>query len=102
MSNFLYIKFSDNMEYKIPVEILAKFRADYFAIEVDGFTSDSPEWQVEYKYALREEDELISFAFNNLNWEDVAPHAQFVSHAPIYADYIKEWSNVNYIIRSDK
>lgn len=89
------------MEYKVPLEVIAKFRADYYAIEVDGYEPDSREYKEEYEYSLDNNEELVDYAFNNLNWGDVAPFAQFVSHVPIYTDYIKEWTNVNYSIKEE-
>jgi hypothetical protein len=64
------IKFNNGEIYYLDADIIAKKRADYYAIEVDGFKKDSPEWQEEYEYSL-DDNELLDWIGNNVDWCDI-------------------------------
>lgn len=57
-------------QYDIPLEKVAENRADYYAIEVDGFQKNSKEWKDEVSFAINDNFECIDWLLNNTDWED--------------------------------
>jgi hypothetical protein len=92
---FLRITFSDGKMYRIPAEIIAKDRTEYYR-GVDE-REEPVRWSDEdYKkeFAISmEDDELIDWAFNNMNWEDIKPHAVFLGTKDAIVSYRQEWSS---------
>jgi hypothetical protein len=90
----LYVEFSNGNVYKISCEQIAKSRAYHYAIEVDQFEKDSKEYWDEYKYSLGNDADLLDWAHNNMNWEDVEEFSELV-YCVDRSDYHKEWSNAH-------
>lgn len=55
----------------IPATFVAKLRANYFAIEVDGYLPNSKEYEEEYKYSLRDDYELYDWVSGSCDYEDI-------------------------------
>jgi hypothetical protein len=91
---YLFVTFTDRRTYKIPAEIIARTRAYYYACNVDGFDTNSEEYKKEYEYSLSDNSELIDWAYNNINWEDIKEFAEEVTIPPS-VDYDKGWSNAD-------
>lgn len=94
---YLYVTFSDGNTFRIPIGVIAKSRAWYYACNVDGFEEDSKEYLDELKFSLEDTGELISWACNNMNWEDVEEYKELVKSENRHI-YTKEWSNASKVI----
>jgi enolase len=57
-------------QYSIPLELVARHRADYYSVEVDGNDIDSDEYNEEVQYAMNDDYECIDWILNNSDWED--------------------------------
>ncbi|RAP23495.1 hypothetical protein C2W64_03111 [Brevibacillus laterosporus] len=66
MAKKLRVTMPDSSKWDVPAEIISKSRADYYC-SVDADT----DFDEEYEYTLSNEEELIDWAANNMNWEDV-------------------------------
>jgi hypothetical protein len=64
-----------HLNYLIPAKIVAKSRADYYALKVDGFEPGSKEWQEEYEYSF-DSFELKDWYYNNMDFEEVKDFAR--------------------------
>ena len=47
--------------YEIPLELIAEKRADYYAIEVDGFKKGSKEYKEEVEFCMNDSYEAIDW-----------------------------------------
>ncbi len=101
MSKFLIVTFSDNRSYKIPLVHIAAVRAKYYS-EIDhlryGQLNIDNLFQDEFQYGLENENELIDYAFNNMDWSDVSSFAIEIRRDHPIPDYEKEWTNVEHQI----
>lgn len=70
MSKMLRIAMEDGSVWEADAEPIARDRANYYTVK-DGFEVGSDEWQREYDYTLNDEDELIDWAKNNMEWGDL-------------------------------
>jgi len=57
-------------QYLIPLKDVAENRANHYAIEVDGYTKDSQEYQNEVKYVMNDSYEGVDWLLNNSDWKD--------------------------------
>lgn len=87
MIEFLNVRFSDGKYYSIPADIIALARAEYILKHDAEANKDD-----EFNYALQDEQELIDWAFGNMDWAQVKNHAQLVGQTMPTADYEDEWS----------
>lgn len=104
MSKYLYVTFSDRKVYRIPAEVIALSRADYY-VQHDLDTEHITPRQVqhamkeEYEYALEDNSILFDWAQNNIDWEDVQEDAEFVNqHMEDVDSYHDQWPNARMII----
>ena len=97
---FLHVKFSD-ATYRIPVEVIARDRARNLADS--DFPNGGDEWHKifneELLITLEDDDELIDWASNNIDWEDVSGYAEKVEKPIPQPDYRKEWTNAKKSVR---
>lgn len=77
--------------YCISALEVAKNRADYFTIEVDGLTKDSPEYMEEVNYALSDKFELLDWLLGNSDWIDWKDKSTKVSD--VCSDTENFWSS---------
>ena len=91
---YLRITMPDNSKWDVEAVIIANSRAAYYAQKDSGVT-EGREYDKIYKdemeYALSDSDELIDWAENNMNWEDVQRYAHKVKDGNI--DYQEGWVN---------
>lgn len=73
MSTNVDIEFPDGRLFRIPCQVLAEKRADYYAVEVDGYAKGSEEYLAEVAFALLDTYEIKDYAQGNMNWEDLEP-----------------------------
>lgn len=57
-------------QYDIPLKNVSENRADYYAIDVDGFQKNSKEWQKEVDFGMKDDFECVDWLLNNTDWED--------------------------------
>ncbi|MGF9909554.1 hypothetical protein [Brevibacillus porteri] len=87
MAKKLRVTMPDGTEWDVPAEIIAKSRAEYYC----GVDADA-DFDEEYEYALYDHEDLIDWAENNMNWEDVAKFAQPLGDRT-KTDYQEGWVN---------
>jgi len=99
---YLLVRFSDRTCWKIPAAVIAGSRAHYFA-ENDAAKGDgeyNEVYKMEFETTLEDNGELISWAKNNMDWEDVVNVAELVDEVE-RACYEKEWCNCDCEIIKD-
>jgi len=57
-------------QFHLPLQKVAEHRADYYACEVDGHEKNSPEWQEEVDWVMKDNFEGIDWLINNTNWDE--------------------------------
>ncbi|WP_212635455.1 hypothetical protein [Saccharibacillus brassicae] len=96
MKKFLRVTMPDNSRWDVPAELIAKNRAADYAGQ-DTRSSSGPEYekefQAEFEYAMTDAIELVDWATDNMNWEDVEAHAQRVAQQDHPIDYQEGWVN---------
>lgn len=95
MSKFLRVTMSDGSNWDVPAEIIADNRAKHYA-KADSGTESGPEYDkeyaAEYEYTLNDAAELKDWAANNMDWNEVAGKAIWVTDKP-KIDYQEGWVN---------
>lgn len=86
MSKQIQITMPDNSVWGVPAELVAKDRGDYYAAK-EGEDSG----KAEYAISLEDDDELLDWAANNMNWNDVVHSAIMIR--PGKVDYQEGWVN---------
>ena len=87
MRKYIRVKMNDGTIWDVPATLVATDRADYYDEKEPGC------WQEEYDFTMEEEDELLDWALNNMNWGDVVEHAKMVGRNEEASDYQKGWVN---------
>lgn len=88
---WLKVTMPDKSKWCVSVHRIADSRAKYY-MEVDGASYDE---SLKDTMALFEyhPDEIIDWATNNMNWEDVQEHAWRAETPPGEVDYQEGWVN---------
>lgn len=89
----LEVEFSDGRVFHIRASVIAEDRARYLANHdhPGGGSLWLQTFEAEHDYTLNDDSELLDWAYNNTNWEDVAMQAIEVTiHLPNRA---AEWPN---------
>jgi hypothetical protein len=86
----LRVNMPDGSKWDVPVSVIAKNRAEYYAHEFDGDVIRSMQ---EDTLPLFDADhyEIEDWAANNMNWRDVERVATMAIHGEI--DYQEGWVN---------
>jgi hypothetical protein len=90
---YLRVTMSDGSRWDVPVEVIARSRATYYASEFGG---DAEKSLKEDTLPLFEEDsyEIEDWAASNMNWSDVAEVARRAPDVPKpEVDYQEGWLN---------
>lgn len=88
MAKYLDVTMPDGSVWRVPADVVADDRANYYAGEDGDTTYDS-----EFALVLQDDGELMDWAKNNLNWEAVAPHATRIFTQVPPVDYQEGWVN---------
>lgn len=93
----LIVTMPNGVDYAVPVEFIARDRAEHYANEYDGNISESLK---EDTIPLFESDEfeIRDWALNNLNWSDVKRHAVMLVKKMSEHDFQEGWVNGEYKI----
>lgn len=91
MDKFLEVRMPDNSLWHVPVDVIARNRAENYAHEYDGdieksLAEDTIPLFSSYSY------EVEDWAANNMNWSDVRESA-FKAEAEEQVDYQEGWIN---------
>ena len=89
---------SDDSQWKIPAQFIAEQRAEYYALR-DCEKNKSLNYQTvfedEIEYALTDEDEILDWASNNMNWSDVKDIAVELPSKKKELVFEDEWTNAD-------
>jgi hypothetical protein len=93
---YLYVEMPDGT-YRLPAVFIAENRAAYMASHDNpNMPTSDLAWQQtfndERSFAMKDEEELIDWAHNNLNWSDVKEHARKVDDLG-GIDWEEHWAN---------
>lgn len=96
MTHFLEFQFSDGT-YHIPITVIAKDRAEYYA-NVDfadeiGSSTWEEDFNKEYNYTMSHNDEIYDWLRNNMNWEDLEKYA--VKYSNRVVNHEQEWRRIS-------
>jgi hypothetical protein len=76
----------DGSHWAVPAKIVAHQRATYYAQKGDSYHE-------EYGYTMSQDDELLDWAANNMNWDDVRGDAWPLPARDKPVDYQEGWAN---------
>ena len=99
---YVYVTFSNGETYRIPATEIAESRANYYA-DIDSEGDESVYdviFKQEYNYTMNDNFELIDWAENNMNWQDLQGVAEYVGQDD-HIDYENEWCNADKEILAD-
>jgi hypothetical protein len=97
-TKFLIVTMSDNSQWKIPAQFIADRRAKYYSesdCKKDPTLLLAVVYNQEFEYALKNEEEIIDWASNNMNWSDVKDIATELPSKKKELDFEDEWPNAN-------
>lgn len=78
---YLRVTMPDGSRWDVPAETIARNKANHYADEPD-----------EFENTMKDEDDLMDWAANNMNWSDVAGCAiKVLASAPV--DFQEGWMN---------
>ena len=77
MQKYILVTMPDNSVWRVRTEAVVVNRAVYYATQAKERGEDYwTEFEKEYKYAHANNDEVLDWAANNMNWSDVADIAE--------------------------
>ncbi|SRR6266852_5121996 len=84
MAKYIHITMPDGSVWKVPADSVARDRAKYYAKQDTLHHSEDYQavYDNEYRVAMRDHEELIDWAANNMNWSDVAESATEIPRPP--------------------
>jgi len=98
MGKYLRVKMPDGSIYDIPAEVIADHRANYFennSAEKLAYHSSSVQPRLrlaEKEFALNNDEVLIDWATNKMDWKDIEKYALKVEPNN---NYEEEWKSVD-------
>lgn len=84
---YMTIKMDDGSLWAVPCRVIAEDRAKHYADDPDS------SYQAEFDYTMKNSNELIDWAANNMNWKDVVNVAVKLNSRQIPPDYQEGWVN---------
>lgn len=82
---YIYVQMDRDI-YRFPAHVVADIRAKYYA----SWDKDTT-YEKEYEFTMSDDSELFNWMNNQMNWEDVKEHAEFVKIEPRNMNYDKLW-----------
>ncbi|MED1851861.1 hypothetical protein P4V33_09380 [Brevibacillus borstelensis] len=92
MEKFLRVEMSDGSTYDVPLEVIARSRANYFSKQEADQESMNAVYHAELEYTMNDHEEAIDWATNNMNWDDVRNYAVKLEE-PKVIDLQNGWVN---------
>ena len=95
---YLLIEMPDSMTYGVPLEMIARSRAEHYKSE---FNNDVIARLVEDTIPLFESNdyEIHDWAANNMNWKDVKNHTIVLKRKTSDDEFQEQWVNGEYKIK---
>lgn len=87
---FLQVEMTDGSWWEVPAMEIADNRAQYYSDKVQDQPNELDLYVKELTYALENEDVLVDWAENNMNWKEVSELARQV-RPPNGSDYQEGW-----------
>lgn len=56
-------------QYHLPLQNVAEHRADFYAV-IDDYERNSPDWEREVDWVMKDDYEGIDWLLNNTDWEE--------------------------------
>ena len=101
----LRVEMPDGTEWDIPAEVIARNRTEYYSAgrgktykdgklvwQEPSFKPGSKEWDEEWKQSMQD-DEIMDWAANNMDWKDVKEFAVRVPKKENPRKYDDDWTN---------
>jgi len=88
LNKHLIVEMPDGSEWSIPVSWIADNHSEYYA-ERESVTLD--EAKIETMEIFKDDYEIIDWASNNMDWDDVVDYAEMISEPEV--DYDDGWIN---------
>lgn len=86
---FIRVTMPDLSKWDVPAKIIAENRAKYYA----NLEPPSQEtYETEYEYTMNDKAELVDWAHNNMNWDEVEKFAK-QANVEIPVDFQEGWVN---------
>lgn len=85
---YVNMTFSDGRKFRIPAEIIADSKANYYSSRDESTT-----YEEEYEIAIKDAFGLQDWLQNNMNWEDVEDEAELINRKE--ADPSEEFVNAD-------
>lgn len=82
MSKYIYLRFKDGSKWRLPLEFVARNRAEYYAqkdferghvLDLQQAIASEIEW------VMQDDFEAIDWMGNSMNWSDIQPHLEQVN-----------------------
>lgn len=90
---YIEVDMPDGSTWRVAAELVAEPRARYYAREDTGADVGVDHERV-YREELKDDaEDLIDWAQNNMNWEDVQANAKMVVTPDSHVDYQDGWVN---------
>ena len=89
MHKYMTVKMPDGSIWGVPVEMIAKKRAEHYASEFGGDVQRSLDEDTLPMFE-RDEYEIQDWAVNNMNWTDFEGHQVKIKDAPP-RDFLQAW-----------
>jgi hypothetical protein len=91
---YIRVTMPDGSDWQVPASLVAEPRARYYA-EHDTGQTEGEDFEVAFRTEVRNvvAADLIDWAQNNMNWEDVQANAVMVLTPDSHVDYQEGWVN---------
>lgn len=98
MKKYLLVEMSDFSVWRVPVQVIADAMTDYY-VEQCGEDREKAKAETERLFT-ESEYEIEDWAANNMDWDEVEPHAVRVSAGEV--DYQEGWVNGKKCVTDDE
>lgn len=98
MKKYLLVEMPDFSVRRVPVQVIADAYTDYYA-ERDGQDREKVKAQTERLFTTHE-FEIEDWAANNMDWDEIEPHAVRVSAGEV--DYQAGWESGKKCVTDDE
>ncbi len=98
MKKYLLVEMHDFSVWRVPVQVIADAMTDYF-VEQCGADREKAKAKTEQLFA-ENEYAIEYWASENMDWDEVEPHAVRVSAGEV--DYQEGWINGNKCVTDDE
>nr|DAY15900.1 MAG TPA: hypothetical protein [Caudoviricetes sp.] len=98
MKKYLLVEMPDFSVWRVPVQVIADVYTDYYA-ERDGQDREKVKTETERLFTAYE-FEIEDWAANNMDWDEIEPHAVRVSAGEV--DYQAGWESGKKCVTDDK